>query len=158
MTDDERHEGGTERDGRRHPDGYDASEAWEEWLEPGAPRGPRAGRPRPERAATPRRRRLSAGAALLAMLLGFFLAGLLDAPAIRKDVEGRPYGALRSLQLALLAPMSGLSGLLRADDLGAAVAGALGRGKEAHHTLAEVKRADKPLWPRAITKKRPLRL
>ena len=220
MTDDERHEGGTERDGRRLPDGdagdlfvwdglrppergsrepggsssagrhgerpraspddrrppeyptgagpaprrparedgYETSEEWEEWLEPGAPRGPRTGRPRPERAAAPRRRRLSAGAVLLAMLLGFFLAGLLDAPAIRKDVEGRPYGALRSLQLALLAPMTGLSGVLRADDLGAAVLGALGRSEEAHHTLAEVEQADKPLWPRAITKKRPLRL
>jgi hypothetical protein len=73
-------------------------------------------------------------------------------------VEARPYGALRSVQLALLAPMSGLSGLVRADDLGAAVASALGRGDEEHHTLAEVKKPKKSLWPRTITKKRPLRL
>jgi hypothetical protein len=54
--------------------------------------------------------------------------------------------------------MTGLSGLVRADDLAAAVAGALGRGEQTHHTLAEVEQPDKPLWPRAITKKRPLRL
>ena len=52
--------------------------------------------PLPERHRGPRRRRLSAGAVLLAMLLGFFLAGLLDARNIKKDVEARPYGALRS--------------------------------------------------------------
>ena len=92
------------------------------------------------------------------MLLGFFLAGLLDASNIKKDVEARPYGALRSLQLALLAPMTGLSGLVRADDLGAAVASALGRGEEEHHTLAEVKKPKKSLWPRTITEKKPLRL
>jgi hypothetical protein len=93
------------------------------------------------------------------MLLGFFLAGLLNAPSIKKDVEARPYGALRSLQLALLAPMTGLSGLVRADDLGTAVAGALGRGEEEHHTIAEVKeKGKKSLWPREITEKKPLRL
>ena len=139
-------------------DGYEASEEWEEWLEPGAPHGPETIGPLPERHKGPRRRRLSAGAVLLAMLLGFFLAGLLDARNIKKDVEARPYGALRSLQLALLAPMTGLSGLVRADDLGAAVASALGRGEEQHHTLAEVKKPRKSLWPRTITEKRPLRL
>ena len=139
-------------------DGYEASEEWEEWLEPGAPHGQETIGPLPERHKGPRRRRLSAGAVLLAMLLGFFLAGLLDARNIRKDVEARPYGALRSLQLALLAPMTGLSGLVRADDLGAAVASALGRGEEPHHTLAEVKKTRKSLWPRTITEKKPLRL
>ena len=138
-------------------DGYEASEEWEEWLEPGAPRGPETIGPLPERHTGPRRRRLSAGAVLLAMLLGFFLAGLFDARNIKKDVEARPYGALRSLQLALLAPMTGLSGLVRADDLGAAVASALGRGEDRHHTLAEVKKT-KSLWPRTITEKKPLRL
>ncbi len=137
--------------------GHEPVEEWEEWLEPQGPRGPETIGPQ-ERRSGPRRRRLSAGAVLLAMLLGFFLAGLLDARTIHKDVEGRPYGTLRSIQLALLAPMTGLSGLVRADDLGAAVAGALGRGEETHHTLAEVKKADKPLWPRAITSRRPLRL
>ncbi len=139
-------------------DGYEASEEWEEWLEPEAPHGQETIGPLPERRKGPRRRRLSAGAVLLAMLLGFFVAGLLDASNIKKDVEARPYGALRSLQLALLAPMTGLSGLVRADDLGAAVASALGRGEEEHHTLAEVKKAKKSLWPRTITEKKPLRL
>ena len=54
--------------------------------------------------------------------------------------------------------MTGLSGLVRADDLGAAVASALGRGEEPHHTLAEVKKPKKSLWPRTITEKKPLRL
>ena len=143
---------------RRGPaDGYEASEEWEEWLEPEAPHGPETIGPPAGRHAGPRRRRLSAGAVLLAMLLGFFLAGLLDANNIKKDVEARPYGALRTLQLALLAPMTGLSGLVRADDLGAAVASALGRGEAPHHTLAEIKKAKK-LWPRTITEKKPLRL
>jgi len=138
-------------------DGYETSEEWEEWLEPEARRGPEAVGPLPERHPGPRRRRLSAGAALLAMLLGFFLAGLFDVANIKKDVEARPYGALRSVQLALLAPMSALSGAVRADRLGAAVADALGRGDKPHHTLAEVKVA-KPLWPRAISADKPLRL
>ncbi len=139
-------------------DGYEASEEWEEWLEPEAPHGPETIRPLPERRKGARRRRLSAGAVLLAMLLGFFLAGLLDARNIRKDVEARPYGALRTFQLALLAPMTALSGAVHADRLGAAVADALGRGEQPHHTLAEVKKAKKPLWPRKITAKKPLRL
>jgi uncharacterized protein len=138
-------------------DGYDASEEWEEWLEPEAPHGAETVGALPERRAGPRRRRSSAGAVLLAMLLGFFLAGLLDVHNIKKDVEARPYGALRTLQLALLAPMSGLSGLVRADDLSTAVADALGRGEGTHHTLAQVART-KPLWPRRITAAKPLRL
>jgi hypothetical protein len=150
-----------DRRGRHEPGGgYETSEEWEEWLEPEASGGAGPVGPLPERRKGPRRRRLSAGAVLLAMLLGFFLAGLLDARAIKKDVEARPYGALRSVQLALLAPMTGLSGLVRADDLGTAVAGALGRGEEEHHTLADVKKKSgkKSLWPREITENKPLRL
>ncbi|HTX70984.1 MAG TPA: hypothetical protein VMH50_17800, partial [Thermoleophilia bacterium] len=66
--------------GRRYEpaDGYETSEEWEEWLEPEAPHGAEAVGPLPERHAGPRRRRLSAGAVLLAMLLGFFFGGLLD--------------------------------------------------------------------------------
>ena len=129
-----------------------------DWREPEEPRGPGPGGQLPQGRKGPRRRRLSAGAVLLALLLGFFLAGLLDARNIKKDIEARPYGALRTLQLALLAPMTELSGLVRADDLGTAVAGALGRGEEEHHTLAEVKKTSKPLWPRPITGKKPLRM
>jgi hypothetical protein len=139
-------------------DGYEVEEEWEEWLDPDEPHGPETIGAQPDRRTGPRRRRLSAGAVLLAMLLGFFLAGLLDARNIRKDVEGRPYGALRSLQLVMLAPMTGLSDLLRAGDLGSAVASALGRGEEEHHTLADVKQAKKSAWPRTITKDKPLRL
>ncbi len=54
--------------------------------------------------------------------------------------------------------MTALSGAVHADRLGAAVADALGRGEQPHHTLAEVKKAKKPLWPRKITAKKPLRL
>ena len=143
---------------RRQPaDGYETSEEWEEWLEPEAHGGGTIG-DLPGRHAGPRGRRLSAGAVLLAMLLGFFLAGLFDVHNIKKDVEARPYGALRTLQLALLAPMSGLSGLVRADDLSTAVANALGRGEGTHHTLSQVAKTKKPLWPRKITAARPLRL
>jgi len=145
--------------GRRYEpaDGYETSEEWEEWLEPEAPHGAEAVGPLPERHAGPRRRRLSAGAVLLAMLLGFFFGGLLDVGNIKKDVSAQPYGAARTLQLALLAPMSGLSRLVHADHLSAAVADALGRGEGTHHTLAQVA-TTRPLWPRAITKKKPLRL
>ena len=131
-------------------DGFEASEEWEEWLEPETPHGSETIGPLPERHAGPRRRRSTAGAVLLAMLFGFFFAGLLDVGNIKKDVEARPYGALRTVQLALLSPMSALSGAVRADRLGAAVADALGRGAQPHHSLAEVKAA-KPLWPRTIT-------
>ena len=86
-------------------DGYEASQEWEEWLEPEAPHGAETVGPLPEPRG-PRQRRLSAGAVLLAMLLGFFFAGLFDVANIKKDVEARPYGALRTLQLALLAPMT----------------------------------------------------
>jgi hypothetical protein len=139
-------------------DGYETSEEWEEWLDPETPHGAETIGPLPERHKGPRRRRLTAGAVLLAMLLGFFVAGLLDAANIKKDVEARPYGALRTLQLALLTPMTALSGAVRADDLGARVATALGRGEEPHHTLAEVKKPKKSLWPRAVTADKPLRL
>jgi uncharacterized protein len=150
---------GSGRRGRYEPaDGYETSEEWEEWLEPEAPHGAETIGDLPERHAGPRRRRLSAGAVLLAMLLGFFLAGLFDVGNIKKDVEARPYGALRSLQLALLAPMSGLSRAVRADDLSTAVADALGRGEGTHHTLDQVAKTKKSLWPRKITAAKPLRL
>jgi len=154
--------------GRRPPapSGGGVSEEWEEWLEPEGPHGAEtAGPPEPSAAGSRRERRqgsrrrvASAGAVLLAMLLGFFLAGLLNVGSIERDVEARPFGTLRSLQLALLKPMTVLSGVVRADRLSASVADALGRGEAEHHTLAEVKPAKKALWPRTITKKKPLRM
>ena len=143
---------------RRTPaaDGHEASEEWEEWLEPGGPHGPETIGPLPERRSGPRRRRASAGAVLLAMLIGFFLAGLLDIRGIQADVKAEPFGALRTLRLALLAPISGISGLLRLDQPAVAANDLLGRNAP-HHTLAEVK-GKKPLWPRTITSKKPLRM
>jgi hypothetical protein len=91
------------------------------------------------------------------MLVGFFVAGLLDARAIEDDVKGRPLGAGRSVLLTLLRPMTALSGALRLDRPAETIDTALGRGAKAHHSLAEVDKA-KPLWPRAITRHRPLRL
>ncbi len=139
-------------------DGYEVEEEWEEWLEPGGPRGPETPGPPPGRGRGRRRRHASAGAVLLALLLGFFLAGLLDAKTIETDVKARPFGSLRSFQLAMLKPMTALSGLLRLDQPALGLNDLLGRGEVEHHTLADVKPAKKPLWPRTITKKKPLRL
>jgi len=105
-----------------------------------------------------RRRRASAGAVLVAMLIGFFVAGLLDAKGIETDVKGKPLGTWRSVELALLKPMTGLSGALRLDRPAEALNALLGRGEGAHHSLAEVNSNAKPKWPRVITSKRPLRL
>ena len=111
--------------------------------------------PEPRR---PRRRRLSAGAVLAAMLIGFFVAGLLDAKAIETEVKGKPLGTARSVQLALLRPMVVLSGALQLDRPAEALNAVLGRGEAAHHSIAEVKDKVKPKWPRTITRKDPLRL
>jgi uncharacterized protein len=143
---------------------------WDEWLDPGegaqrhSPRhGPEPGgrgpseRP-PGQVRGPRRRRASAGAVLIAMLIGFFVAGLLDARNIEADVKGEPLGTWRSVELALLKPMTGLSGVLHLDGPAEALNAMLGRGEGPHHSLAEVKVKAKPKWPRAITRKRPLRM
>ena len=151
---------------------------WDEWLEPGdgaqsrAPRAARgpgapgfdepagAGPPtrRHGQRQGPHRRRASAGAVLVAMLIGFFVAGLLDAKGIETDVKGKPLGAWRSIELALLRPMTGLSGVLRLDRPAEALNAMLGRVEGPHHRLAEVKTRAKPKWPHVITRKRPLRL
>ena len=149
-------------------DGLD--DEWDEWLDPGegaqrrAPRPPREpggpgdhGRP-PGQRKGPRRRRASAGAVLVAMLIGFFVGGLLDAKGIETNVKGEPLGAWRSIELALLKPMTVLSGALRLDGPAEALNALLGRGEGPHHSLAEVKSKAKPKWPRVITRKRPLRL
>jgi len=111
-----------------------------------------------EGAVSPRRRRLSAGAVLAAMLIGFFVAGLLDAKAIETEVKGKPLGTVRSVQLALLKPMVVLSGALRLDRPAEALSAMLGRGEAAHHSIAEVKDKVKSKWPRTITRKDKLRL
>ena len=151
---------------------YGADDEWQEWLDPGegaqprrpvpgegpgGPFGPDALGPLPERA-RPRRRRASAGAVLSAMLLGFLFAGLLDAAAIQKRVQGEELGALRSLQLGLLKPVVAVSGWLQLDRPAEAIDAALGRGEERHHTLAEATKQKKSHWPRKITAARPLRL
>ncbi|MFA4964277.1 MAG: DUF459 domain-containing protein [Thermoleophilia bacterium] len=94
---------------------------------------------------------------LFAMLIGFFVAGLLDARGIEEDVKGRPLGAGRSVLLTLLRPMTALSDALHLDRPAETIDTALGRGPKVHHALAEVDKV-KPLWPRAVTRRRPLRL
>jgi hypothetical protein len=160
-------------DGRVRPrrSQYGSDDEWQEWLDPGE--GAQAGEPAagdgpggpfgpdalghvPGRG-RPRRRRVSAGAVLAAMLLGFFVAGLLDAAAIQKRVQGEELGAMRSLQLALLKPVVAVSGLLQLDRPAEALNAALGRGEEVHHTIAETKQKQ-PKWPREITAAKPLRL
>ena len=169
------------RDAARHfeepPPSLD--DEWDEWLEPGAGaqrgepgRGPGSGRRRPaaqptrgepperraaSRLAGRRRRRMSAGAALAAMLLGFFVAGLLDAKSIETGVRGEPLGASRSVALALLRPMTLLSGALQLDRPAQALDSALGLSGGEHHTLAEAAQ-QKPLWPRPVTYAHPLKM
>lgn len=103
-----------------------------------------------------RRRRTSAGAALLALLLGFALAGLLDARALERDARGMPVGPLRSLCLALLRPAVALNQALGLDRPAAVVREALSPGPAAPATAPP--RPPRPLWPRRVTRERPLRL
>ncbi len=117
----------------------------------------KSGSARPRRPGRPMRR-ASAGATLLAMLLGFFFAGLLDVGAIDREIKGRPLGAARSVQLALLKPMLVLSESLRFDRPAAALDAILGRGEQQHHTLSEVPAETEPKWPRDISSEQPLRL
>jgi hypothetical protein len=120
--------------------------------------GARTRRAKPARRLRRPGRGASAGATLLAMLIGFFFAGLLDVGAIEKDIAGRPLGTGRSIQLALLKPMLALSGASRFDWPAAALNDMLGRGEPQHHSLADVTPAAKPKWPREITREKPLRL
>ncbi len=92
------------------------------------------------------------------MLLGFFVAGLLDVGAIQKDIEGRPLGTGRSIQLALLKPMVVFSEAVRFDKPAAALDTMLGRGEQRHHKLTDVTPELKPKWPRPVTAEKPLRL
>jgi uncharacterized protein len=103
-----------------------------------------------------KRRRATAGAALAAMLLGFFGAGLLDAANLKRDAQGMTLGPRRSIAVALISPMAALSRGIGLDRPGRAVDSALGRSG-AHHTLAQAK-TSKPLWPRPVTPARPLTL
>lgn len=106
------------------------------------------------------RRRATAGAALAAMLLGFFLAGLLDAPALERDAEALPVGPRRTALLWLVRPMVGLSGAVALDAPARALDRALGRGDSDVHRSAEDLAAEgaRPIWPREVSAQRPLRL
>ncbi len=106
-----------------------------------------------------RRRRASAGAALAAMLLGLCLAGLLDAAALRRDVEAMPVGARRTALLWLVRPVAALSAATGLDEPGRALDRALGRDEGVHHERRELAAVDaRPVWPRVITAAHPLRL
>jgi len=168
---DDPHDEGSHR-ARRVAPARGADDEWADWLDPGegaqrgapavgdgpgGPLGPDALGHVPERH-RPRRRRLSAGAVLAAMLIGFFVAGLLDAKAIETQVKGQPLGVARSVRLALLKPMVVLGGALQLDRPAEALNAMLGRGEAAHHSIAEVKNKVKPKWPRKITRTDPLRL
>lgn len=103
-----------------------------------------------------RRRRTPAGAALLALLLGFALAGLLDARALERDARGMPVGPLRSVCLALLRPAVALNGALGLDRPAAVLEGAL--RSSAAPPASPPTRPQRPLWPRRVTPSQPLRL
>jgi len=165
----DRHAEGSERP---RSDDRGADDAWQDWLDPGesaqggepaagdAPGGPFGAdalghAPEPRR---PRRRRLSAAGVLAAMLIGFFVAGLLDVKAIEAEVKGKPLGTARSVQLALLKPMVLLSGALQLDRPADTLSAMLGRGEAAHHSIAEVKDKVKPKWPRKVTRTDALRV
>jgi len=106
-----------------------------------------------------RRRRATAGAALAAMLLGFFFAGLLDAAALRRDAESLPIGARRTALLWLVRPMTALSGAVGLDEAGGALDRALGRNDDVHHSRRDLAGKNvRPIWPREVTARKPLRL
>jgi len=93
------------------------------------------------------------------MLLGFFLAGLLDAAALRRDVETMPFGAGRTTLLWLVRPMTALSGAIGIDEVAKALDGALGRQAGPRHSREElVSQGSQPIWPRDVTAAKPLRL
>lgn len=112
------------------------------------------------RAEPDRRRRVSAGAALGALLLGFVLGGLLDAAALRRDAEALPLGARRTVLVWLVAPGAALSGGLGLDGAARAVDRVLGRADTVpHKTVGDLApAASKPAWPRTVSAQRPLRL
>jgi hypothetical protein len=133
------------------------------WDEDDEADGPVAGGQRAAAAAPARRgrqrRRATAGAALAAMLLGFFAAGLLDAAALRRDVETMPLGARRTALLWLIRPMTALSGAVGLDEPAQALDRALSREGGRHHARGELVRDDaRPIWPRDVTADKPLRL
>lgn len=92
------------------------------------------------------------------MLLGFFGAGLLDAAALRRDVETMPLGARRTTLLWLIRPMTALSGVVGLDEPARALDQALGRGDDDHHGRGELAADARPIWPRKVTAASPLRL
>ena len=131
------------------PDGLSAA---------GAPAGRRADVSAAARGASrPGRRLATAGGVLVAMLLGFFVASLLDATTLEREFKGMPLGCGRSLGLAALRPVTALSGAVGLDRPAKAIDEALGRTGGPHHTLAQARKT-KALWPREITSERPLKL
>ena len=106
------------------------------------------------------RRRSAAGAALAALLLGFFVGGLLDAAALKSDAEALPIGTRRTVLVWLATPGAALNGALGLDGAAHAVDRLLGRADTLpHKKVSDLKTAEqKPAWPRTITERRPLRL
>ena len=73
------------------------------------------------------RRRRTAASALVAMLVALALGALLNAPAMKKTALEQPFGAERSLRLALLDPLAAVSHGLFLDRPAKYTAVALGR-------------------------------
>ncbi len=92
------------------------------------------------------------------MLLGFFVAGLLDAKAIETRISGEPLGASRSVALALLKPMTLLSGALQLDRPAAGDRHRARPRAAARTTRWREAAQQKPLWPRRVTYAHPLRM
>ena len=63
----------------------------------------------------PRRRRWPAGYVLLAILIGFALGGELNAKSLHRTAEELPFGAKRSIAMALVRPITAISSALQLD-------------------------------------------
>jgi hypothetical protein len=92
---------------------------------------PRPSRPRRQR------RRWAAGHVLVAILVGFALATLLNAASLKRMAEGLPIGFQRSAAVTLITPVRALSSWLRLDAPRRLVDSALGREPLEHHAIAK---------------------
>jgi hypothetical protein len=88
--------------------------------------------PEPEPPArAPNRRRVRARDALVTLIVGLLGWALLFAPTLEREAETSPVGARRTVALAVLRPLSGLSDAIGVGRAGNAVMRALGRDPDA---------------------------
>ncbi len=142
---------------RRQPGG--------DWFdEPGAARLP----PRRARRAAPQtpggRRLVPAGRVLVAVLIGSALALLLNAASIERGARALPFGAQRTVAVAVMRPVAALSHFLFLDRPSRAVASLLGRRASETDARAALTDLGKPTGAaapgvlRTPTPERPLRI